>query len=178
MGILPVDPESDYGDLYPGESTVMVEGCDTYKDYIKLSPDYFKPGLYSFFVWGVPTDYQYADSIEDASYDFDVSEYEYAESGNFYIKKLKAPSGLRVHSGKHKVHVSFYSASGASRYEIYRSTSRYGSYKKVKTTSGTSFTDRHVRKGKKYYYKVRSVRSVRNTIRSSFSSVKKSGKVR
>jgi hypothetical protein len=102
----------------------------------------------------------------------------YAETRNFHIRKLKAPSGLKVHAGRHKVQVSFCRASGASRYEIYRSTSRQGRYKKVKTTSGRSFTDRSVRSGKKYYYKVRSVRSVRGRIRSSFSSVKESERVR
>ncbi|MGN0649246.1 MAG: leucine-rich repeat protein [Oscillospiraceae bacterium] len=47
-----------------------------------------------------------------------------------------------------------WTGTGASNYIIYRSTSKSGSYKKVDTTSNTSFTDKGLTKGKKYYYKV------------------------
>lgn len=40
------------------------------------------------------------------------------------------------------------------KYEVYRSTSKNGTYKKIGTTDGTSFTDKNVKSGKTYYYKV------------------------
>ena len=39
-------------------------------------------------------------------------------------------------------------------YVILRSTSKKGSYKQIGTTEGASFTDKNVKTGKTYYYKV------------------------
>ena len=47
---------------------------------------------------------------------------------------------------------------GAGGYEIYRSTSKKGNYKKiatVKKAGTTSYKDKSVKSGKTYYYKVR-----------------------
>lgn len=61
-------------------------------------------------------------------------------------------------------------------YEIYRSTSKNGSYKKVKTiTSGktTSYTDTKLSTGKTYYYKMRAYSKVKGKkLYGAYSSVK------
>ncbi|MBQ9941962.1 MAG: fibronectin type III domain-containing protein [Christensenellaceae bacterium] len=74
------------------------------------------------------------------------------------------PSGLKVSkvsSGKLKL--TWSKVSGASGYVIYRSTTKSGGYKAVKTiTSGStvSFTNTGLTKGKTYYYKVKAYRTV------------------
>lgn len=75
--------------------------------------------------------------------------------------------------------------SGASGYEVYRSTKKSGKYEKIGTvTSGkkTSYTDKKVKIGKTYYYKVRAYKKSGSTkLYNPYSSVKsakiKPGKV-
>ena len=43
---------------------------------------------------------------------------------------------------------------GATKYTVYRATSKNGKYKQIGTTKGSSYTDKTVKKGKKYFYKV------------------------
>lgn len=55
-------------------------------------------------------------------------------------------------------------------YNIYRSTSKTGTYKKVGSTTGTTYTDKGLTKGKTYFYKVASyVNSNGQQILSSYS---------
>lgn len=77
----------------------------------------------------------------------------------------KAPSSTKAKacSGK-KIKVSWKKVSAASGYEIYRATKQKGKYKKVATLtskSKVSFTDTSLKKGKKYYYKVRAYRLIK-----------------
>ena len=46
-----------------------------------------------------------------------------------------------------------------SKYKVYRSTSKNGKYKLIKTTTAKSYKDTTAKYGVKYYYKVRSVKS-------------------
>lgn len=50
--------------------------------------------------------------------------------------------------------------SGASRYQVYRATSKTGTYSYLKTTTSTSFSVTGLKTGKTYYYKVRAYRYV------------------
>ena len=60
----------------------------------------------------------------------------------------------------------------ADGYEVWRSTSKSGTYKKVKTTvSATSFADRDVTEGTKYYYKVRAIHDT-TAANSAYSAIK------
>ena len=56
-----------------------------------------------------------------------------------------------------KIKVSWEAAEGAVGYEVYRATSKDGSYKLMKTTTGTSYTNTSATAGKTYYYKVKAV---------------------
>ena len=60
--------------------------------------------------------------------------------------------------------------SGAEKYYVYRATSKSGDYKKIKTTTSTSFTDKDVKAGKTYYYKVKAIHS-NSSANSAYSSV-------
>lgn len=61
-------------------------------------------------------------------------------------KITKKSSGLVIKVSK---------TTGATKYTIYRATSKNGKYKKLTTTKSTSYTDKTAKKGKTYYYKVK-----------------------
>ncbi len=91
--------------------------------------------------------------------------------------KPKAPSNIRTVVGKRKIIVRWKKVSGVSGYQIYRSAKKSGKYKRIKTVGrGTSkFTNKRLKRGKRYYYKVRAYKKVRGKkIYSSYSS--RSGK--
>lgn len=68
---------------------------------------------------------------------------------------LPAPKSVRaVQSAAKKVNVTWKQVKGAAGYTVYRSTKRLGTYTKIGTTSKTSYTDKKVKAGKTYYYKV------------------------
>lgn len=99
----------------------------------------------------------------------------YAE---FTLKTLKAPTSLKTTAGKRKVTITYKKATGATKYEIYRSTQKSKGYKKIATTTKTKYVDSKVKKGKKYYYKVRTVRTSNGTAYSAYTGVKGTGKVK
>ena len=70
-----------------------------------------------------------------------------------------------------KIVVSWTAVEGAKEYEVYRATSKTGTYKLINTTGATSFTNRSVTAGKTYYYKVRAI-SDNSGASSAYSSVK------
>ena len=80
-----------------------------------------------------------------------------------------APTGLSVTQNDSYVYLSWNYNSYADHYVIYRSTSQYGSYSKIKTTSASSYSDYDVSNGATYYYKVTAANS--NGVESGFSNV-------
>ncbi len=66
-----------------------------------------------------------------------------------------------------RVKISWKKADGAQGYRLYRASSKKGSYKPVRTTTGSSFTDTGLSKGKTYYYKVRAYVKVSGAYRYS-----------
>ena len=77
---------------------------------------------------------------------------------------------------KGKAKITWKKVSGASGYAIYRSTSKNGSYQKIKTLksgSTLSFTDTNLKSRKNYYYKVKAYKSAdMGNIYSAYSSMK------
>ena len=80
-----------------------------------------------------------------------------SEKVNGKLKKLSKPS-VQVTSGKTYAKLSWDKVSSATKYQVYRSTSKNGKYTLVKTTTSKSFKDTKLTKNKTYYYKVRAVR--------------------
>ena len=73
------------------------------------------------------------------------------------VKQLKKKS-----AGKHDITLSWGKVSGANGYEIYRSTSKNGTYQKIKTitsASKTSYKDTKLSKNKNYYYRIRAYKN-------------------
>ena len=94
------------------------------------------------------------------------------------VTALLAPTKVKAKAGKKKVTVTFAKASGASKYKIYRSAKKTKGYKAIKTTTKTKYVDKKVKKGKRYYYKVKSIRTVIGTVNSGYSKIVRSKKVR
>lgn len=103
--------------------------------------------------------------------------------GQYYFgafTKIKASTGpkattissLTSRKSKQAV-VKWKKVSGATQYEVYRSTSAKGKYKKIATTKKTSYTDKKATGGKKYYYKIRVCKTIsKKNYYSDYSSAK------
>ena len=75
--------------------------------------------------------------------------------------------------GKKKVKISFSKVAGATKYQIYYSSKKLGPYKLLKTTSSRSYTKSKLKKGKRYYFKVRAYKSFGGEkYYGAFSSIK------
>ena len=100
------------------------------------------------------------------TYYFKVRAYAMSEGKKVYgkdSKKVKcvvkvAPprvTATAVKKTTKKIRISYSKSTGAKGYEIWRATNRNGKYKKIRTQSGTSYTDSSIGANKVYYYKVR-----------------------
>ena len=89
--------------------------------------------------------------------------------------QLSTPS-ITLSSGSKKAYIKWKKIAGASGYEIYRATSKNGTYSKIKTitsSSTTSYTNSKLNRKKTYYYKIRAYKNVSGKkVYSSYSSVK------
>jgi lactocepin len=86
-----------------------------------------------------------------------------------------AKPSLKVVAGKKKATLTWKKVSGADGYELQMSTSKSGNYKKIKTVNSKTvkYTKSKLTKGKKYFFKMRTYRTVGGKkIYSSWSAVK------
>ena len=70
-----------------------------------------------------------------------------------------------------KIKISWEAVEGATKYEVYRATSKDGTYSRISTTSNTSVTNTKADAGKTYYYKVRAICDV-DAAAAAYSSIK------
>lgn len=83
-------------------------------------------------------------------------------------------TGVKLTAKKKAMKVAWKKTAGASGYKVYRATSKKGKHKCVKTASSktTSFTNKKLKKNKKYYYKVCAfVKSGKKTYNGAYSTV-------
>lgn len=154
--------------------TVDVDSYNRYDGYHDIDSKNLENGKYYIALAAMPC---YADGY----WADDLSSFEIpTEYIDFYIKTLKKPEDVSVRAGKKKVKIVFNKAKDAQKYEIYRSTSQYSGYKKIATVSGSSYTDKKVKTGKRYYYKIRSKRgnSTTGVAYSKYTTPKRSAKVK
>ena len=87
---------------------------------------------------------------------------------------LATPTGIKASKvSTTSTKISWSKVSEASGYEVFRASSSKGSYVKVGTVSGStlSYTNKALKKGKTYYYKVRAYKTVSGKkIYSNYSS--------
>lgn len=71
------------------------------------------------------------------------------------IKKLKK-------SGKKSIKITWSKVSGTTKYQIYMSKKKSSGYKRIKTASSksASYTKKSLKRGRRYYFKVRSYKTV------------------
>lgn len=69
---------------------------------------------------------------------------------------------LRVKAGRRSAKLRWTAVKGAARYEIFRSTKKNRGYRKIaiRKASVKKYTSKRLRKGKRYYFKVRAARKV------------------
>ena len=93
-----------------------------------------------------------------------------------YKAALSKPSGIAARKvNSSSIKISWKKVAGAMKYEIYSSTSKKGSYKKIDTVSSkkSSYISKNLEKGKTYYYKIKAVQKIgKKTYRSKYSAVK------
>ncbi len=100
------------------------------------------------------------------------------KKGSFSAKKAVTPKLKKVvvktiTSTASTIKLTYKKVNGAKKYQIYRATAKNGKYKLVGTTTKLSFTNKILTSEKKYFYKIRAVRSVNGKNKyGAFSSVK------
>ncbi len=91
------------------------------------------------------------------------------------LTKLGTPVISSARSVAKKAVLTWKKVAGAVRYEVYYSTSKNGTYKKMATVyaGGLKYTSRQLVKGKYYYFKVRAYKIIGGkNVYSSFSAIK------
>ena len=77
----------------------------------------------------------------------------------FSAQKKELPAVSKITNTCSGSHVYWKKFAGAKSYNLYRSTSKDGTYTKIATTAATNYTDTNVKSGTTYYYKIRANRS-------------------
>ena len=77
---------------------------------------------------------------------------------------------ITTSSGKPKL--TWNAVAGAGKYEVYRATSKNGTYTKMFTTTNRSYTNTNAKAGTTYYYKIKAVSKVKTAANSAYSAVK------
>lgn len=127
------------GNLYMGDAFLL----NNVVDMINNSTDYYKIYLVKKdgSIWTIKIG--------------DNSSLKQIRSGKDSAKGLSIPTKVKAKKkGSKKAKVTWKKVDGATKYTVYRATSKNGKYKQVGTAKGGSYTDKTVKKGKKYFYKV------------------------
>lgn len=69
---------------------------------------------------------------------------------------------LKTKAGKKKITLTWKKATNATGYKIYRATKKSGKYNYFKATNNLKYVNKNLKKGKKYYYKVRAYRTIKD----------------
>ena len=151
-----------------------VAGASQYEVYRSGSKD----GTYT--LLGTTTATNYTDNKANAGYTYyyKVKAVSKVSSGanSYYSVVIGAtchcarPS-VKITTSNGSPKLTWNAVAGASQYEVYRATSKNGSYTKMFTTSNLSYTNTSAKAGTTYYYKVKAVSKVKSTANSAFGTV-------
>ena len=97
-----------------------------------------------------------------------ASGYSAAVSAISHCARPVAKSDYLTSTGK--PYVKWSAVTGASKYQVYRSTSKTGTYKLLGTTTKLNYTDTSATTGYTYYYKVKAVSKVKTSANSAYST--------
>ena len=157
-----------------------VKGADGYKVYVYNS----KKKKYTTLKTVSSNKYTAENLKSGTTYKFALKPYAKKNGKTYYGKpvyltvttKLTRPSLTAKITAKGN-NLSWNKVNGADGYVIYYSTQKDGEFKKLKTTTATSYTHTKTSKSKPYYYKVRAYKTVNGEkLYSSFSTVRKASR--
>ncbi|MCM1273182.1 MAG: hypothetical protein NC225_03110 [Clostridium sp.] len=152
-----------------------VPGATNYRVY-RQSPYGYKEEL----GWTSLCSYKDVSVVPGVKYTYSVSAenngvqlyyYSYPSIVKTYIHKLGRPKIKSAkNTAKKTATITWSKVANADSYVVYRATAKKGKYKKLATISKgrTSYTDKKLKKGKTYYYKVKA--TVKNPAGLTFSS--------
>ena len=159
----------------PKVTWTAVSGASKYYVYRATSKD----GTYSYLGSTANTHYTNTGAVAGNTYYYKVkaihptNEYAYSAQSNYCYTTcdLPAPTNVKItlsSSGKPKV--TWTSVDGASKYYVYRATSKDGTYSYLGSTTNTNYTNTGAVSGKTYYYKVKAVHPTNEYAYSAQSS--------
>lgn len=155
----------------------LVSDADGYQVYRKVNSGKWKAVKTT-----KETAYKDKDTKAGYKYSYTVKAYKFIDGKKVYSGynkkgfsgKLNTTVSLKTNNNT--VSVSWKKTNGASGYYIYRATSKNGKYSKIKTiTSGKTlkYTDKKVKLGKTYYYKVIPFKKISGkSVKSASSEIK------
>ena len=149
-----------------------VSGAESYKIYRSTS----KSGTYQQLKTTTSTSHTNGTAVAGTTYYYYVvaiaSDGSVSEASNIVKRTCDLPRpdvslSNVASSGK----IRLQAVEGAAGYEVYRTTSKNGTYDLLKTVEATSLTDSSTKAGKAYYYKVMAI-AEKSAANSAYSSVK------
>ena len=153
-----------------------VTGASKYQVYRSTS----KTGTYK--LLGTTTKLNYTDTSATTGYTYYYKVKAVSKVKTSANSAYSTPISIICHCAKPVVKITTTSSgdpkltwstvTGASKYEVYRATSRSGTYTKVATTTAKTYTNKTAKAGKTYYYKVKAVSKVKTSANSAYSAVK------
>ena len=84
--------------------------------------------------------------------------------------RVGTPTGFYSSSGNGSVTLGWNKVPGATKYQVYRATSKTGKYTRLGTTKKKYYTNTSLTKGQKYYYKVRAYKKKHGKKYGSFTA--------
>ena len=149
-----------------------VKGAEKYQVYRAASKD----GVYKKVFTTTGLGYVNTSARAGEKYYYKVKAIHENSSANsaYSIKKyrvcdLARPAVKLDNTTKKKIRISWKAVNGANSYEIWRASSKNGTYKKIVKTSEKQYTDRKVTSGKTYYYKVKAIMKMNSSANSAYS---------
>ncbi len=106
-----------------------------------------EPGVYSYKI----------KSSDGASLSKDTADIHEVSSYYKISESLPAPSNFKAKAGGTAVTLTWSKVKNAKEYAIYRSTTSTGTYIELATVTASKYTDKDVKRGYTYYYKIRSM---------------------
>ena len=155
-----------------------VTGASGYEIYRATS----SAGTYTLISTTTATSYNNTGLTTNSTYYYKVRAYRMVGTVKVYsgfssvisAKPIPAtPTSVKaVSSSYNSINISWSAVTGASGYEVYRSTSSAGAYTLISTTTATSYNNTGLTTNSTYYYKVRAYRMVGTVkVYSGFSTV-------
>ena len=160
----------------PKVSWDKVEGADKYEVWRKIGSG----GTYEKYTTTTGTSVTHTGAKVGKTYYYKVKAIYNANSyaNSAFTKELNMtcdlpqPVNVKITTSEStgKPQVSWDKVSEADKYEIWRATSKDGTYSRMYTVTGTSYTNTSAQAGKTYYYKVKAVYSANSYATSAYSA--------